>query len=40
MAVKHGKDYVDFDMDFTPHPAHGDLSKLKKIMLLIGLLII
>jgi phage baseplate assembly protein W len=30
MAVKHGKDYVDFDMDFTPHPAHGDLSQVKK----------
>ena len=30
MATKYGKDYVDFDMDFTKHPSHGDLSKVKK----------
>ena len=26
----YGKDYVDFDMDFTKHPSHGDLSTIKK----------
>ena len=30
MATTYGKDYVDFDMDFTKHPSHGDLSKIKK----------
>ena len=30
MATTYGKDYVDFDMDFTKHPAHGDLSQVKK----------
>ena len=30
MATTYGKDYVDFDMDFTKHPAHGDLSTVKK----------
>ena len=30
MATTYGKDYVDFDMDFTKHPAHGDLSIVKK----------
>ena len=30
MATTYGKDYVDFDMDFTKHPAHGDLSTIKK----------
>jgi len=30
MATKYGKDYVDFDMDFTKHPSHGDLSTVKK----------
>ena len=26
MATTYGKDYVDFDMDFDKHPAHGDLG--------------
>ena len=30
MATTYGKDYVDFDMDFTKHPSHGHLSKVKK----------
>jgi phage baseplate assembly protein W len=30
MATTHGKDYVDFDMDMTSHPAHGDLEQVKK----------
>ena len=30
MATTYGKDYVDFDMDFTKHPSHGDLSTIKK----------
>ena len=30
MATTYGKDYVDFDMDFTKHPSHGDLTKVKK----------
>ena len=30
MATTYGKDYVDFDMDFTKHPAHGDLTQVKK----------
>ena len=30
MATTYGKDYVDFDMDFDKHPAHGDLSQVKK----------
>ena len=30
MATTYGKEYVDFDMDFTKHPSHGDLSTVKK----------
>ena len=30
MATTYGKQYVDFDMDFTVHPSHGDLSPVKK----------
>ena len=30
MATTHGKEYVDFDMDMTSHPAHGDLEQVKK----------
>ena len=30
MATTYGKDYVDFDMDFDKHPAHGDLTQVKK----------
>mgnify|MGYP001025839967 FL=1 len=30
MATTYGKQYVDFDMDFTVHPSHGDLSVVKK----------
>ena len=30
MATTYGKDYVDFDMDFTKHPSTGDLSTVKK----------
>ena len=30
MATTYGKDYVDFDLDFDKHPAHGDLSQVKK----------
>ncbi len=30
MATTYGKYYVDFDMDFTKHPSHGDLSTVKK----------
>jgi len=30
MATTYGKQYVDFDMDFTVHPSHGDLSTVKK----------
>ena len=30
MATTYGKDYVDFEMDFTKHPSHGDLSTIKK----------
>ncbi len=30
MATTHGKEYVDFDMDMTSHPAHGDLVQVKK----------
>ena len=30
MATTHGKDYIDFDMDFGKHPAHGDLEQVKK----------
>ena len=30
MATTYGKDYVDFDMDFTKHPSHADLSTIKK----------
>jgi len=30
MATTYGKDYVDFDLDFTKHPSHGDLSTVKK----------
>ena len=30
MTTTYGKQYVDFDMDFTVHPSHGDLSTVKK----------
>ncbi len=30
MATTYGKDYVDFDMDFTKHPSTGDLDTIKK----------
>jgi len=30
MATTYGKDYVDMDMDFDKHPAHGDLTQVKK----------
>ena len=30
MATTYGKQYVDFDMDFTKHPSTGDLSTVKK----------
>ena len=30
MATTYGKQYIDFDMDFTVHPSHGDLSTVKK----------
>ena len=30
MGTTYGKDYVDFDLDFDKHPAHGDLSQVKK----------
>ena len=30
MATTYGKDYVDMDMDFDNHPAHGDLTQVKK----------
>ena len=30
MATTFGKQYIDFDMDFTVHPSHGDLSTVKK----------
>ena len=30
MTTTYGKQYVDFDMDFTVHPSHGDLSVVKK----------
>ena len=30
MATTYGKDYVDFDMDFTKHPSHWYISKVKK----------
>ena len=30
MATTYGKDYVDFDLDFDKHPAHGDLTVVKK----------
>ena len=30
MATTYGKDYVDFDMDFDKHPAHWDLTQVKK----------
>ena len=30
MATTYGKQYVDFDMDFTVHPSTGDLSTVKK----------
>ena len=30
MATTYGKQYVDFDMDFTVHPSHWDLSTVKK----------
>ena len=30
MATTYGKQYIDFDMDFTVHPSTGDLSTVKK----------
>ena len=30
MATTHGQDYIDFDMDMTAHPDHGDLTQVKK----------
>ena len=30
MATTYGIDYVDFDLDFDKHPAHGDLTQVKK----------
>ena len=30
MATTNGKDYIDFDMDFTAHPTTGDLVQVKK----------
>jgi len=30
MATTYGKDYVDFDLDFDKHPAHGDLTQVRK----------
>ena len=30
MATTFVKQYIDFDMDFTVHPSHGDLSTVKK----------
>ena len=30
MATTYGKDYIDFDLDFAKHPAHGDLLTVKK----------
>ena len=30
MATTYGKQYIDFDMDFTKHPSTGDLSTVKK----------
>ena len=30
MATTFGKQYIDFYMDFTVHPSHGDLSTVKK----------
>ena len=30
MATTYGKQYIDFDMDFTIHPSTGDLSTVKK----------
>ena len=30
MATTYGKQYIDFDMDFTVHPSHGELSTVKK----------
>ena len=30
MATTYGKDYIDFDLDFNKHPAHGDLLTVKK----------
>ena len=30
MATTYGKDYKDFDLDFGKHPAHGDLTQVKK----------
>ena len=30
MATTYGKDYIDFDLDFDKHPAHGDLLTVKK----------
>ena len=30
MATTFGKQYIDFDMDFTIHPSTGDLSTVRK----------
>tara|TARA_B100001996_G_scaffold348719_1_gene307047 strand:- start:393 stop:785 length:393 start_codon:yes stop_codon:yes gene_type:complete len=30
MATTNGKDYIDFDMEFTAHPTTGDLVQVKK----------
>ena len=30
MATTYGKDYIDFDLDFDKHPAHGDLAQVTK----------
>ena len=30
MATAFGKQYIDFDMDFTIHPSTGDLSTVRK----------
>ena len=30
MATTYGKQYIDFDMDFTVHPSTGDLSTVRR----------
>ena len=30
MATTYGKDYKDYDINFSKHPAHGDLVTVKK----------